>query len=57
MFYATYEAKASEIREIWEYVYKTGRTDRKTDFSADNVTSLLIEMRKELHEVKAKINT
>lgn len=56
-FYEPYEVKASDILEIWEYECSIGRTDKKTDFSADNLTSLMMEMRQELREVKAKINT
>lgn len=56
-FYEPYEVKASDILEIWEYECNIGRTDRKSDFSTDNLTSLMMEMRQELREVKAKINT
>lgn len=55
-FYESYEVKASEILEIWEYECNIGRTDQKIDSSTDNLTSLMMEMRQELREVKAKIN-
>jgi len=55
-FYEPYTVKASEVLEVWEYVCNIGRSDRKTDFSGDQVTSLLLEMRRELQEVKAKMN-
>lgn len=56
-FYEPYEVKASDILEIWEYECNIGRTDRKSDSSPDNLTSLMMEMRQELREVKARINT
>jgi transcriptional regulator with XRE-family HTH domain len=55
-FYEPYSVKASEVLEVWEYVCNIGRSDRKTEFSPDQVTSLLMEMRSELREVKAKMN-
>ncbi|WP_035678643.1 XRE family transcriptional regulator [Flavobacterium limnosediminis] len=54
-FYEPYQVKASDIIEIWEYVCNIGRNDQKMEHTTDTVTSLLIEMRKELREVKAKI--
>ncbi len=54
-FYEPYQVKASDILEIWEYVCNIGRNDQKTEVTTDTVTSLLMEMRKELREVKAKI--
>jgi transcriptional regulator with XRE-family HTH domain len=56
-FYESYEVKASEILEIWEYECNIGRTDQKMDSSTDNLTSLMLEMRQELREVKAKIKS
>jgi len=56
-FFEPYTVKASEILEVWEYVCNIGRTDRKIDASAENLTSLMMEMRQELREVKAKLST
>lgn len=56
-FYEPYIVKASEILEVWEYVCNIGRTDRKIDVSAENLTSLMMEMRQELREVKAKLSS
>jgi transcriptional regulator with XRE-family HTH domain len=55
-FYEPYQVKASDILEIWEYQCSIGRNDRKTEFTSDNLASLLMEMRSELREVKAKIS-
>jgi hypothetical protein len=55
-FYEPYTVKASEVLEVWEYVCNIGRSDRKTEFTTDHVTSLLMEMRSELRAVKAKMN-
>lgn len=54
-FYPAYEVKASDILEIWEYKCSISRSDQKQEFSTDNITTLLMEMRKEIREVKAKI--
>ena len=54
-FYEPYPMKVSYILEIWEFVCNIGRNDQKKEFSTDNITTLLMEMRKEIREVKARI--
>lgn len=54
-FYEPYLVKVSDILEIWEFVCNIGRNDQKKEFSTDNITTLLMEMRKEIREVKARI--
>lgn len=54
-FYESYPMKVSNILEIWEFVCNIGRNDQKTEISTDHITSLLMEMRREIREVRAKI--
>lgn len=53
-FYEPYQLIVSDILEIWEYVCNIGRNDQKMEASDNTVTSLLMEMRKEIREVKAR---
>lgn len=52
-FYPTYEVKASDVLEIWEYVCNIGRSDRKPEVpNPVSVEKMFLELKREISEVK-----
>lgn len=57
-FYPTYEIKASDIVEIWEYECNIGRNDKKAEpTEADLVKNMFLELKREISEVKNSIKS
>ncbi|OOG66787.1 LexA family transcriptional regulator [Flavobacterium sp. A45] len=55
-FYPSYEVKASDILEIWEYTCNIGRNDKKSDsHNPNSLLDLIIKMREEIREISSKI--
>lgn len=55
-FYPTYEVKASDILEIWEYVCNIGRSDRKLEIPESmSVEKMFLELKRDISEVKESI--
>jgi len=54
-FYPTYEVKASDILEIWEYECNIGRSDRKLEnVETASVKDLFLELKREINDLKTK---
>ena len=52
-FYPSYEVKASDILEIWEYECNIGRNDRKQEISeAASVKDMFLELKREIIDLK-----
>lgn len=55
-FYPSYEVKASDILEIWEYECSIGRSDMKSKVSDTvSVEEMFLELKREISEVKESI--
>jgi transcriptional regulator with XRE-family HTH domain len=55
-FYPSYEVKASDVLEIWEYECSIGRTDKKQELSeTETMKEILLEVKREIIEIKERI--
>jgi transcriptional regulator with XRE-family HTH domain len=54
--YPSYEVKASDILEIWEYECSIARTDKKQELSeTETMKEILLEVKREIIEIKERI--
>ena len=56
-YYKSYEVKASEILEIWEFACSFATEEfGPDDLSPESLKELLTELRREVREVKEKLS-
>ena len=52
-FYPTYDVKASDILEIWEYRCNIGKSDSKAvPNETENIKNMFLELKREIHDIK-----
>ena len=57
-FYPSYEVKASDILEIWEYQCSIARSDKRTEaLENDTIKNMFVELKNDIAEVKKSIST
>lgn len=55
-FYPSYEVKASDVLEIWEYECNIGTTDKKQTLSeTESIKDMFWELKSDIFEVKESI--
>lgn len=56
-FYPTYQVKASEILEIWEYASSISTEEFKPDaFDVENLNDVVRELRRDIMEIKTRFH-
>lgn len=56
-FYPTYQVKASEVLEIWEYVCNIGSNDQKPEaFDQGRLPELFASLQKDIKDIKGKLD-